>query len=102
MRGGLVNHRVVWYALLLVFAAVLATLLGACERVDPCQVNPTRQASDGTWIEADGEPMDDDPCDADDVFDDHDYKPTPVIKLPEPKKTPAKLQQPVGGTKKRF
>ena len=47
--------------------AVAATLLGGCgDPEDPCQANPTRTAADGQWVEADGEPLDADPCDADD------------------------------------
>lgn len=95
--------------LVIVLCTVLATMMGACSKpiLEPCQVNPTRQAQDGSWVEADGEPLDDDPCDADDLFEDgHQPKmPTPVIKKPEPKKTPAKPiqpNQPIGGTKKRF
>lgn len=32
---------------------------------DPCTVQPTKQAADGTWVEWDDEPLDADPCDAD-------------------------------------
>lgn len=65
--------------------ALSASLLTGCknEPVDPCQVNPTRQAQDGSWVEADGEPLDDDPCDSDDL-DSDGYK-----KKPTPAKTPA-------------
>lgn len=43
-------------------------LTAACgDPQDPCQVNPTRQAANGEWIEADGEPLDADPCDSDDL-----------------------------------
>lgn len=50
---------------------VLAVTFGATaacgDPVDPCQVNPTRTAANGEWVEADGEPLDSDPCDSDDV-----------------------------------
>jgi len=37
---------------------------------DPCQLRPTIQTSDGRWLEADGEELDDDPCDSDDYLED--------------------------------
>lgn len=46
-------------------ASLLAA--GCGDPVDPCQVNPTYQAADGSWREADHEPLDEDPCDAGDL-----------------------------------
>lgn len=51
-------------ALLAALTLSCLSLAACADPVDPCQVNPTRQAADGTWVEADGEPLDDDPCDA--------------------------------------
>lgn len=53
-----------------VVAAGLLAGLTACSGpegppFDPCTVNPTYQAVDGSWREADGETLDADPCDAD-------------------------------------
>lgn len=56
-------------------------LTAACgDPQDPCQVNPTRQAADGQWVEADGEPLDDDPCDAENTG----HWPKPVKTKPKP------------------
>ena len=49
--------------------------LAACGGPDPCQVNPTRQAADGHWVEADGEELDSDPCDSDDLDGGNHRKP---------------------------
>lgn len=56
-------------------SAILAagTLSGCGDPQDPCQVNPTKTAANGEWVEADGEPLDDDPCDAE--SDGHKSKP---------------------------
>lgn len=43
---------------------------GNREPIDPCKINPTVQAADGHWVEADGEELDDDPCDSDDLDED--------------------------------
>lgn len=61
---------------------------------DPCKVNPTYQAEDGNWYEADGERLDDDPCDSDD-FDKHG-KLKPTVKKPVVTHKPAPMvkQQP--------
>lgn len=47
---------------------LLAGSLAACGSpapFDPCTVQPTKQAADGTWVEWDDEPLDLDPCDGD-------------------------------------
>lgn len=49
----------------ILLAGILTTACG--EPQDPCQINPTYQAADGEWREADGEPLDNDPCDSDDL-----------------------------------
>lgn len=56
-------------ALVLAIAGAL-TACGSREPIDPCKINPTVQAADGHWVEADGEEMDDDPCDSDDLTED--------------------------------
>jgi len=70
--------------LALVLTLVAWSAAACVEPVDPCQVNPTRQAADGRWVEADGEELDDDPCDSDD-FDGREKKST---KRPTRKTTP--------------
>lgn len=93
-------------ALIPAAAMVLGLGVTACgsEPFDPCAVNPTYQATDGQWYEADGEPLDDDPCDSDDFMDDgHGHKihkkkpglvkPTITVK-PIPRATPAKVPAP--------
>lgn len=84
-------------------ALVLGLGLTACKssaqsQFDPCTVNPTYQATDGNWYEADGERMDDDPCDSDDFEEDafghkvNKHKPkviTPTTK-PVPRATTVK------------
>lgn len=74
-------------------AAVLA--LTACkgtaqqqQDLDPCQINPTYQAINGQWYEADGEPLDSDPCDAEDLEEDGfgHKKPTSKPKVISPTK----------------
>lgn len=70
---------------------LLVPLLAACgEPFDPCQVNPTRQAQDGTWVEADGEVLDDDPCDSDDFegADHHRKTKKPTVTKPAVKPVP--------------
>lgn len=53
-------------AAFLLSAVLAAGMLAGCgDPQDPCQVNPTKTAANGEWVEADGEPLDDDPCDAD-------------------------------------
>lgn len=46
----------------------LPVALGGCDTPDPCHVRPTSIATDAqgnlTCVENDGEPCDDDPCDA--------------------------------------
>lgn len=56
--------------------------------LDPCQVNPTYLAVDGRWYEADGEVMDADPCDEDDLEEDGfgHKKPTAKPKVISPTK----------------
>lgn len=77
------------YTAAVLLAAVLGlTGCGDSQAADPCQVNPTKTAADGRWVEADGEPLDDDPCDADDAWeDDSDSHKKPVKK---PVKKPTK------------
>lgn len=90
-------------------ALVLGLGITACKgsaqsQFDPCTVNPTYQAIDGNWYEADGERLDDDPCDSDDFETDtfghlvNRKKPkvvTPTTKpaprVVTPAKTPAKV-----------
>lgn len=52
-------------------AAVAFAALVACtsKPVDPCEVHPTRGNFSGDCVEFDGEACDEDPCDADDLFD---------------------------------
>lgn len=97
-----------WLIFVVVVAfAVAATLLGACARRGPVTVPivtcATYQAPDGTWMEEDNEPVDDDPCDTE-----MDY-PKPVRTTAKPaakpsaKASPAKpASTPLGGRKKRF
>lgn len=66
-------------AVLLAGGFALAGCSGS-EATDPCQVNPTKTAADGRWVEADGEPLDDDPCDADDAWETDTHKKKPVRK----------------------
>lgn len=85
-------------ALLIPTALTLVMVASGCKgsaaaQVDPCQVNPTYQAVDGVWYEADGEVMDADPCDADDLEEDAFGHKKPVNKpkvnktaKPSPKK----------------
>jgi hypothetical protein len=55
-------------AAFLLSATLAAGLMAGCgDPQDPCQVNPTKTAASGDWVEADGEPLDDDPCDSDDL-----------------------------------
>lgn len=96
----------VWVIIAVVGAA--AILLGACGRPGSAPVLPpitcaTYQAPDGTWMEEDNEPVDEDPCDTE-----MDYpKPArttvkPAAK-PSVKASPAKpASTPLGGRKKRF
>lgn len=65
--------------------------------LDACQVNPTYLAVDGRWYEADGEPLDSDPCDEDDLETDGfgHKKPTTKPKVistakPAPRVTPTR------------
>lgn len=68
----------------LILLAVLTACAGQDEPVDPCAVNPTYTNILGQCVEADGEPCDQDPCDADDDTEvGHD------IDKPKPKKTTA-------------
>lgn len=67
-------------AVVLTLAALSMT--GCSDPEDPCKVNPTYQAEDGRWLEADGEPLDNDPCDAE--ADGGHKKPKPK---PKPKNT---------------
>lgn len=97
-----------WLVFVVVVAfAVAAMLLGACGRPVSAPLPPitcaTYQAPDGTWMEEDNEPVDDDPCDTE-----MDYpKPArttakPAAK-PSVKASPAKpASTPLGGRKKRF
>lgn len=73
------------WKILAVGVLLIPTLQACSDPVDPCQVNPTRQAADGTWVEADGEPLDDDPCDAEDL--EHDGLKVKKTKKPAPKVT---------------
>lgn len=95
----------VWITFLTLGAVVI--LLGACASREvapwPAQVCATYQAPDGTWMEEDNEPVDDDPCDTE-----MDY-PKPVRTTAKPaakpsvKASPAKpVSTPLGGRKKRF
>lgn len=86
-------RKVSTYIWVLVLAAVVATALAACK--DPNDARPvvcaTYQAPDGTWMEEDNEPVDADPCDTDDQFEDqggYDLR--------------KKKQTPIGGRKKKF
>jgi hypothetical protein len=79
---------------LVAFVLAVALLLLGCDKVVLPQPAPcaTWQAPDGTWMEEDNEPVDDDPCDR-----------LPDVKVstvkPPVKPSPAK---PIGGQKKRF
>lgn len=90
----------VWVIIAIVGAA--AILLGACGRPGsaPLPITcATYQAPDGTWMEEDNEPVDDDPCDTE-----MDYpKPAKTSKKPTVKPSPTKpAATPLGGRKKRF
>lgn len=87
-----------WRAALAASAMLGALTLAACDAkpVDPCQVNPTRTDAAGQWVEADGEQLDLDPCDADDLDGDGKHKvSTKKPNKPTPKKTS-------GSTSRRF
>ena len=78
-----------WITLILV-AAVLVTLLGACG--DPQQATPVACATYvddlGRWHEEDGEFVDDDPCDLDDQFEDQGGYDLRKRKSPKPSPKP--------------
>ncbi len=84
--------RTKWIGLVVavIAAAVLATLLGACG--DPQQARPVACAtyldSEGHWREEDGELIDEDPCDLDDLFENKVRTPAPA--KPKPAVSPAK------------
>jgi hypothetical protein len=78
----------------LLAAATAAAVLTGCSKVgpvNPCEVNPTHAAADGTCEEADFEPCDSDPCDTDDLLGDRDNhrstKPAVKPSAPKPRTT---------------
>lgn len=86
--------RAKWIGLVIavIVAAVLATLLGACG--GPTDANPlpvtcaTWQDREQQWREEDGELVDSDPCDLDDLFENKVRTTAPA--KPVPKASPAK------------
>lgn len=88
-----------------VAAALLAGALGlaACSSTpaDPCQVNPTKQAADGTWLEWDDEPLDADPCDSDEVDGSGHRKPHVNKPIKPTVNKPAPVKPPPAGSKPR-
>ena len=94
----------IWAWIAVLAMAIVAILLGACGRAGSAPVLPpitcaTYQAPDGTWMEEDNEPVDDDPCDTE-----MDYpKSVRTTAKPSVKASPAKpASTPLGGRKKRF
>lgn len=89
----------------IVIAGAAAILLGACGKGAPLQpvACATYQAPDGTWMEEDNEPVDDDPCDLDDLWEREHKTPTPKprVKSTVVKPSPARTQ-PIGGRSKKF
>lgn len=75
--------KIIYWVVVLGIAAALFFLAVACKSnppPDPCQINPTRTNSAGTWVEADGEALDEDPCDADDQHEVEHKKKKPTKK----------------------
>lgn len=96
----MIKAKHIAWALAASVAVLAAGVLGACDTNSapqpPLVVCETWQAPDGTWMERDNEPVDDDPCDleADVHF--------PVIKPSTKKPSPVAKSTPIGGRKKRF
>jgi hypothetical protein len=71
--GSLIRRPLFWVVVALAVLIMLVATAGCGKPAqDPCQVNPTRTAADGRWVEADGEDLDADPCDSDDLEEDSD------------------------------
>lgn len=82
-------------AAVLAAAALIVLAFTACgtapKPIDPCQINPTKTNTAGQWVEHDDEPLDDDPCDSDDLYEDlriHGVTPSP--RKPKPVVSPNK------------
>ena len=85
----LIERPVFWIAVIIA-CAVLVGMLGACGGPNDAQpvVCATYQAPDGTWMEEDNEPInDDDPCDLELDLDPYH------VKSPKPKPAPVKTPQ---------
>ena len=99
----MIKARHIMWALL-ASGALAVTMLVACGTNSPPQPPlvpcATWQAPDGTWMEPDNDPVDDDPCDLEAGLDGPIFKPTPR-KSPV-KSSPAPKSTPIGGRKKRF